>query len=43
LVTQAEVTKENLEPTSIPEKVETTIDTLDFFDGVPFDATMNKE
>ena len=41
-IAQAEVTKETLESISIPDKVETSIGTLDFFDGVPSDATINK-
>ena len=38
----AEVTKETLESISIPDKVETAIGSLDFFDGVPSDATIEK-
>lgn len=40
---QAEATKETLGSNSIPGKVETTISTLEFFDGVHSDATKNKE
>ncbi len=39
---QAEVTQETLESISIPDKVETSIGTLEFFDGVPSDATIDK-
>ena len=38
----AEVSKETLESISIPDKVETSIGSLDFFDGVPSDATIDK-
>jgi hypothetical protein len=41
-VTQAEVSKETLDSISIPDKVETPIGSLDFFDGVPSDATIAK-
>lgn len=41
-VAQAEVSKATLESISIPDKVETTIGTLDFFDGVPSDPTIDK-
>ncbi len=36
----AEVTSAELEAISIPNKVETSIGTLEFFDGVPTDATV---
>jgi hypothetical protein len=39
---QAEVSKETLESISIPDKVETSLGTLKFFDGVPTDATIDK-
>lgn len=39
---QAEVSKETLESISIPDKVETSIGKLEFFDGVPSDATIDK-
>jgi hypothetical protein len=39
---QAEVSKETLDSISIPDKVETAIGTLDFFDGVPSDASIDK-
>jgi len=41
-VAHAEVSKETLESISIPDKVETSIGSLDFFDGVPSDATIDK-
>jgi hypothetical protein len=41
-IAHAEVTKETLESISIPDKVETSIGTLKFFDGVPTDATIDK-
>ncbi|MDF7806927.1 hypothetical protein P4E94_05715 [Pontiellaceae bacterium B12219] len=41
-VAQAEVSKETLESISIPDKVKTSIGTLEFFDGVPTDATISK-
>lgn len=40
--TQAEVSKGTLDAISIPDKVETSIGTLDFFDGVPSDVTIDK-
>ena len=36
----AEVTQAELDAISIPDKVETSIGTLEFFDGVPTDATV---
>ncbi|UJF22724.1 DUF1254 domain-containing protein [Shewanella sp. OMA3-2] len=39
---QAEVSKKTLESISIADTVETPIGTLEFFDGVPSDATINK-
>jgi hypothetical protein len=36
----AEVSQETLNSISIPDKVETSIGTLEFFDGVPKDATV---
>jgi len=38
----AVVTKDELKAISIPDKVETSIGTLEFFDGVPKDATIDK-
>lgn len=38
---QAEVTPEELKTISIPDKVETAIGTLEFFDGVPTDVTID--
>ncbi len=38
----AEVSKETLESIGIPDKVETAIGELEFFDGVPNDATIDK-
>ncbi len=38
--TLAEVSQETLDAISIPDSVETSIGTLDFFDGVPTDATV---
>jgi hypothetical protein len=38
---QAEVSKETLDSISIADKVETPIGQLNFFDGVPTDATVN--
>ncbi|MEY8099681.1 hypothetical protein AB9F29_20080 [Falsihalocynthiibacter sp. S25ZX9] len=35
-----DVSKETLNAISIPDKVETSIGTLEFFDGVPTDATV---
>ena len=35
-----EVSKAELDAISIPDKVETAIGTLEFFDGVPTDATV---
>jgi hypothetical protein len=37
---RADVSQETLDALSIPDKVETSIGTLDFFDGVPSDATV---
>ncbi len=37
----AEVSRETLQAISIPDKVETSIGTLEFFDGVPTDATVS--
>ena len=37
---RAEVSQETLDAISIPDKVETAIGTLEFFDGVPTDATV---
>ncbi|MEO1191824.1 MAG: DUF1254 domain-containing protein [Pseudomonadota bacterium] len=37
---QAEVSEATLQSISIPDKVETSIGTLEFFDGVPKDATI---
>jgi hypothetical protein len=39
---QAEVSTGTLASISIPDKVETSIGTLDFFDGIPSDSTINK-
>lgn len=39
---QAQVSQETLDSVSIPDKVETTIGPLDFFDGVPSDPTIDK-
>ncbi len=41
-IAHAQVTQETLDSISIPDKVETAIGTLDFFDGVPTDATIDK-
>ncbi|MCB0122221.1 MAG: DUF1254 domain-containing protein, partial [Caldilineaceae bacterium] len=41
-ITQAQVSQETLDSIAIPDKVETAIGTLDFFDGVPSDATLDK-
>lgn len=38
----AQVSQEVLDSISIPDKVETSIGTLNFFDGVPDDATIDK-
>ena len=38
---QAEVSPQTLEAISIPDKVDTPIGTLEFFDGVPTDATVD--
>lgn len=38
----AEISKEAMESIAIPGKVETAIGQLEFFDGVPNDATINK-
>jgi hypothetical protein len=40
-VAQAEVSQATLESISIPDKVETAIGALEFFDGVPTDATVD--
>lgn len=37
---QAQVSQDTLDSISIPDKVETAIGTLEFFDGVPTDATV---
>ena len=39
-VAKAEVSQETLQSISIPDKVETSIGDLEFFDGVPTDATV---
>lgn len=39
---QAEVSPETLQSISIPDKVETSIGTLEFFDGIPSHTTINK-
>ena len=39
---QAEVTTDALKSISIPDNVKTAIGTLDFFDGIPSDATISK-
>ena len=39
---QAEVSAETLKSISIPDKVESSIGTLEFFDGVPNDGTIDK-
>ena len=41
-VARAEVPQESLKSISIPDKVETSLGTLEFFDGVPTDATIEK-
>ncbi|QDT00933.1 DUF1254 domain-containing protein [Adhaeretor mobilis] len=41
-VAHAQVSKETLESISIPDKVETAIGSLEFFDGVPSDATIDR-
>lgn len=41
-LTRAQVSQETLDSISIPDKVETAIGTLDFFDGVPSDPTIAK-
>jgi hypothetical protein len=41
-IVQAGVSPETLKSISIPDKVETSIGTLDFFDGIPSDTTINK-
>ena len=38
---QADVSKETLDLISMPDKVETSIGTLEFFDGVPNKATID--
>lgn len=40
-IARAEVSQAELDAISIPDKVETVIGTLDFFDGVPTDATVD--
>ena len=42
LPASAEVSKAELDSISIPDKVETAIGTLEFFDGVPVDDTVDK-
>tara|TARA_R110000772_G_scaffold268659_1_gene397127 strand:+ start:33120 stop:34604 length:1485 start_codon:yes stop_codon:yes gene_type:complete len=42
LPASAEVTKAQLEAISIPDKVDTSIGKLEFFDGVPNDASIDK-
>ena len=42
LPARAEVTADTLKSISIPDTVETSIGTLEFFDGVPKDATVEK-
>lgn len=39
-ITSAEVSQQTLKSISIPDKVQTSIGTLEFFDGVPNDATI---
>jgi len=41
-IVTAEVSQQILESISIPNKVQTSIGTLEFFDGVPNDTTINK-
>jgi len=41
-VTSAEVSEETLRSISMPDKVETSLGTLEFFDGVPNDASIDK-
>jgi hypothetical protein len=41
-VAQAQVSDENLDSISIPDKVETSIGTLDFFDGVRVDVPLRR-
>ena len=41
-VAHAEVSKATLDSISIPDKVESAIGTLDFFDGVPSVSTIDK-
>lgn len=41
-IVQADVSVETLKSISIPDKIETPIGTLEFFDGVPSDTTINK-
>ncbi|MGB8713239.1 MAG: DUF1254 domain-containing protein [Onishia taeanensis] len=41
-VASAGVSHETLKSISIPDKIETSIGTLDFFDGVPSDTTIDK-
>ena len=41
-VAHAEVTAETLKSISIPDTVESSIGTLNFFDGIPTDATIDK-
>ncbi len=41
-VARAEVSQESLKSISTPDNVETTLGTLEFFDGVPTDATVEK-
>jgi hypothetical protein len=41
-IATAEVSPETLKSISIPDKIETSIGTLEFFDGVPSDASIDK-
>ncbi len=40
-VVQADVSAETLKSISMPDKIQTFIGELEFFDGVPTDATIN--
>ena len=40
-IVQADVSAETLKSISIPDKIQTSIGELEFFDGVPTDATIN--
>ena len=42
LIASAQVTQETLDSISIPDKVETSMGALEFFDGVPTDATIDR-